>query len=61
MSDRRVHLSVLWQSSVLLPLVILCHGAWELRRQTRWISAELRQSVTDSRLGRLARIYNECW
>ncbi|KAF0306462.1 hypothetical protein FJT64_022046 [Amphibalanus amphitrite] len=56
----RIHLSVLWQWSVLLPLVILRQGARELRQVTRWVAAELRKPVTDSQLGRLVGVYNEC-
>ncbi|KAF0300072.1 hypothetical protein FJT64_027332 [Amphibalanus amphitrite] len=56
----RIHLSILWQWSVLLPLVILRQGARELRQVTRWVVTELRKPVTDSQLGRLVGVYNEC-
>ena len=54
-------MQVLWHTGVLLPLALLCHGARELRRQTRWLSAQLRQPVSEERLRHLTRLYNECW
>ncbi|XP_043240774.1 uncharacterized protein LOC122391159 [Amphibalanus amphitrite] len=59
MFDRRLHLSSLWQWSVLLPLVFLQQGAREFRRLARWVETELSQPVSDSHLGHLVGVYNE--
>ena len=54
-------MSLLWQASMLLPLVVLWQAARELRRTVRWLSAELRQPASDCHLRRLVTVYNECW